>query len=185
MAVSPHARQLILDHLAASETQLLAELGNLTPSQWHFRESLDRWSIADNLEHLILFEAFIRDAVRRTLEAPATSEKSQKAVEKEALVLDLANSRATPFSARDAVRPSGANPDPAAMVADFRATRAKTVAFATETQADLRLHFFPHIAFGALDCYQWLLVLGQHALRHCRQIEQIKTDRSFPNGRHG
>ncbi len=180
MAVSTVSRQLILDQLTASEVRLLAELGDLTPNQFHFRESPDRWSIAENLEHLILFEAFIRDAVRRTLAAPATPEKSQKAMEREALVLDLANSRATPFSARDAVRPYGAHPDPTAMIADFRATRALTVGFATETQADLRLHFFPHIAFGDLDCYQWLIVVGQHTLRHCRQIEQIKTDRQYP-----
>ena len=180
MAVSPHPRQHILDQLTASEAQLRAALRSLSPNQWSFCESPDRWSIAENLEHLILFEAFIRDAVQRTLEAPATPVKSRNASEKDALILDLANSRATPLSARDAVRPSGTNPDPTAMIADFSATRARTIAFATEAQAELGVHFFPHIAFGDLNCHQWLLVLGQHTLRHCSQIEQIKADQYFP-----
>lgn len=52
--------------------------------------------------------------------------------------------------------------------------------FASETQAELREHFFPHIVFGDLDCYQWLLVLGQHGLRHALQIEEIKNDPAYP-----
>jgi hypothetical protein len=60
------------------------------------------------------------------------------------------------------------------MIAELRKARARTLAFAAVTAADLRGHFFPHIAFGDLDCYQWLVVLGQHGTRYALQIEQIK-----------
>ena len=66
------------------------------------------------------------------------------------------------------------------MVAELRKTRARTMEFVAETQADLRGHFFPHIAFGDLDCYQWLVVLGQHGMRHALQIEEIKADPAYP-----
>ena len=46
----------------------------------------------------------------------------------------------------------------------------------------LRAHFFPHIAFGDLDCYQWLLLVGQHSLRHALQIEEIKASAGYPEG---
>ena len=42
-------------------------------------------------------------------------------------------------------------------------------------QGDLRSHFFAHVAFGDLDCYQWLVAMGQHTLRHVAQIEEIKA----------
>ena len=71
-------------------------------------------------------------------------------------------------------------PDTAELVGEWREARARTLAFAAETQADLRSHFFPHIAFGDLDCYQWLLVLGQHASRHGYQIEEIKSHPAYP-----
>lgn len=178
--MEPQSRQFALDQLAASETQLLALLNNLSQAQWHFRESPTRWSIAENLEHLILFEAFIRSAIERTLEAPPEPLKRAEAAAKEPLVLGLATSRDTKFTAREVVRPTGRYSDPLTMIAEFRHTRAQTVAFAATTQAPLREHFFPHIAFGDLDCYQWLLVVARHTARHAAQIEQIKADPAFP-----
>ena len=175
-----HDRQFAIDQLQSSEADLLELLTNLTPQQWHFRESPTRWSIAENLEHLILFEAFIRNAVQRTLEAPPEPQKKSEAAAKEPLVLRLATSRDTKFNAREIVRPTGQFADPAIMIAEFHHTRAETIAFATHTQAALREHFFPHIAFGDLDCYQWLIVLGRHTLRHVHQIEQIKSDPAYP-----
>ena len=59
-------------------------------------------------------------------------------------------------------------------------TGAAMLAFATQTQAELRDHFFPQIAFGDLDCYQCLVVLGKHAARHVLQIEEIKADPAIP-----
>ena len=68
-------RQVVLDGLAASEARLLALLDGLTAAQWSFREAPGRWSIAENVEHLIVFEEFIRGAVARALEGLAETEK--------------------------------------------------------------------------------------------------------------
>ena len=170
----------MLDELTTSEAQLLLRLDDLSESQWHFRESPDRWSIAENLEHLIAFEAFIRSAIMRTLEAPPEPEKMANAASKQPLILGLATSRDLKFNAREVVRPNGRWSTGAGMIEEFRKARAATIAFATETDAPLREHFFPHIAFGDLDCYQWLIVLGQHTSRHVGQIELIKADPRYP-----
>ena len=175
-------RQVVFDGLAASETRLLALLDGLTAAQWSFREAAGRWSIAENIEHLIVFEEFIRGAVMRALDGPAESEKMAGAAAKEGLVLGLAESRRTRLNAREALRPVGRWVDMDEMATELRTTRARTIAFAQETQADLRGHFFPHIAFGDLDCYQWLLVVGQHSLRHALQIEEIKASAGYPEG---
>ena len=178
--MQPHERQFVLDQLAASEAQLLTRFDGLSDYQWHFRESPNRWSVAENLEHLIAFEAFIRSAVMRTLDAPAEPEKKSDAAGKDPLVLGLATSRSTKITAREIVRPTRRWTTSEAMVEEFREARAQTIAFAATTEAPLRDHFFPHLAFGELDCYQWLTVLARHTLRHVAQIEQIKADPAYP-----
>jgi hypothetical protein len=175
-----HERQLVLDQFASSEARLLELVDGLTPAQWSFREAPERWSIAEIMEHVVAFENFIMQAITRIMDGPAEADKQRLAAAKEHLVLGLANARSTKFNAREAVRPVGRWADTAEMLAELRKTRARSIAFAAETQADLRAHFFPHIAFGDLDCYQWLVVLAQHGVRHALQIEEIKADPAYP-----
>jgi len=175
--MEPREQKLILDQLTSSEARLLA---GLTQQQWSFRETPERWSIAENIEHVIVLENFITQSIAKALEGPAHPEKKILAAEKESLVLGLANSRNVKIKAREAAHPMGRWPDPAELISELRKTRARTIVFATETQANLRDHFFPHVAFGDLDCYQWLVVLGQHGFRHAFQIEEIKADPEYP-----
>ena len=173
-------RQLVMDQLASSEARLLDLVDGQTPEQWSFRETPERWSIAENTEHVIAVENFITRTIEKVLEGPAELHKKALAAGKDHLVLGLANSRSTRLNAREAMRPVGRWPDTAELMGALRKTRARTLAFAAETKADLRDHFFAHIAFGVLDCYQWLIVLGQHGARHARQIEEIKASATFP-----
>jgi DinB superfamily len=173
-------RQFVLEQLASSEARLLGLVAGLSPAQWRFREDAERWSIAEIVEHLVVFEGFITGVVTNSLQGPAEPEKMALAGAKEPLVLGLAESRNVKLKAREATRPVGRWVDGTELAAEFRKARARTIEFAAETECDLRGHFFPHIAFGDLDCYQWLVVLGQHTLRHCLQIEEILGDEGFP-----
>jgi hypothetical protein len=177
-----HERQLAVDILTASQSSLLAVVANLSRQQWHFHESPDRWSIAENIEHLIHFESFINQAVNNSLSRPAEPEKQLQAASKQSQVLSLgtSDSRRANLKAREAVRPTGAWSDSNHLIANFRRVRAGTIAFVSETDADLHNHFFPHIAFGDLDCYQWLLVLGVHTERHILQIQQVQANPAYP-----
>jgi hypothetical protein len=173
-------REVVIRELGSSEARLLALVDGLTAQQWSFREGPERWSIAENIEHCVLFEDFILGAIMRSLDGPMEPDKRTPAAEKEHLVLSLANGRSVKLNAREVVRPVGQWPDRAELIAEFRRRRARTIGFAEECQADLRGHFFAHITLGDLDCYQWLLVLSQHAMRHALQIEEIKADPAYP-----
>ncbi len=176
----PHERQLVLDQLATSETRLLALVAGLTPQQWNFREGPDRWSIAEVLEHVVVFENFLKGVISRTLTEEPQPEKKPLAPAKEHHVFEIATNRTSRFTAREAARPTGRFPGPAEIVGEFLKTRAETVAFVEQIDGDLRSHFFAHVALGDLDCYQWLIVLAQHGSRHALQIEQIKADPAYP-----
>ncbi|SNT30311.1 DinB superfamily protein [Granulicella rosea] len=173
-------RQQVLEQLAASQKKLVEAVRPLTPAQWRFRESPGRWSAEEIVEHLLLFEGFIRGVVARTLAQPAEPEKQTQAPGKEPLVLGLANSRDRRIDAREVVRPTGRAWERDELLARLDAARAETLAFASTTEAPLHEHFFAHLAFGDLDCRQWLLVLSQHTARHVLQIEEIQRAAGYP-----
>jgi hypothetical protein len=177
--MTPQQRALVLETLASSHSRLVALTSGLTPAQWRFRASPDRWSLAENIEHLVLFERFILITINSCLERPSEPEKRQIVAPRQSLVLGLAEARHIKFNSRELARPTGRWPDPSELLAELRLTREATVTFASETQADLCNYFFPHVAWGDLDCYQWL-VLGQHSLRHALQMEEVMADAHFP-----
>jgi hypothetical protein len=167
-------RAFVVGELRVSEARLMEVVRGLTVAQASFRSGPERWSIAEVLEHLVVWESFMLGAVRGALEGPAEPEKQAEVTGKDSLVLGLATSRDKPLKAREAARPTGRWSDVEEMLAEFRVRRARTAEFAETTQADLRSHFFAHVTFGDLDCYQWLVVMGQHTLRHVEQIEEIR-----------
>jgi len=175
-------RKSVVEALRTSEARLLELVRGLSEEQWRFRETAERWSIAEIVEHLLLQETFIRGNVQRMLEGEAASETQRAEVRaKEPLVADLAKRRAEQkLKSRPANTPTGRRSDFDALVVELKRERAQTIAFAAETEADLRGHFFAHVAFGDLDGYQWLMVLATHMERHALQIEQVKADKNWP-----
>ena len=82
--IEAHERRLVLEQLASSEARLLELVEGLTPEQWGFRESLERWSIAENIEHCIVFERFIVGMIAKALEGAAEPEKKTAPAAKDA-----------------------------------------------------------------------------------------------------
>jgi hypothetical protein len=175
-------REFLVTELVGSEARLLRAVDGLSAAQWSFREGPERWSIAEIVEHMVVFEGFILGAVQRVLQEAAEPEKCAAVGAKEPLVLGLAESRGTKFVAREAARPVGRWVDAAELVSELKKARARTLAFVAEERGDLREHFFPHIVFGDLDCYQWMVALARHMDRHLLQVEEVMRDPGFPGG---
>ena len=171
-------RRFVLEELASSEDRLLGAVAGLNSAQWVFREAPGRWSIAEVVEHLAEFEDFLLGVIQRTMsDAPRVG----SVVEKDRLVLGLPESRSHKFRAREAASPSGRWTEPAQLVAEFRKARARTFEYVETAEGDFRSHFFAHLAFGDLDCYQWLVLVGRHTDRHVRQIEEVKANPAWPS----
>ena len=173
-------REYVQEHLGSSEARLIELTEGLTEAQWGFKESAGRWSIAENIEHCILTENAIAGLIERALAGPTAPERMAAAAGKEEHVKQVGDSTGTEFEAMEMLQPKGRWADLAEMVAELRKVRARSVAFARTTDADLRSHFFPHGKLGDLDCYQWLVVMSRHGARHAGQIERIKRDAGYP-----
>jgi hypothetical protein len=173
-------REFVVSELRASEAKLLASFHGLTAAQWSFRESAERWSIAENLEHLILFERFIRAAVLKMLEGDGDAQKRAAIEAKFPAVLRIAETRETRIETRDVVRPTGRWQDTHAMVSMLQRERGKTIAFAETTHDALETHYFAHLLLGDLNAYQWLVLMAKHSERHVLQMEEIKRATQYP-----
>lgn len=173
-------RQLVLDQMTTSRALLERLTGGLTPPQWTFHETPERWSIAENIEHVITVERRITGLMGKLLQQPGEPEKCVQAAGKDEVVQAGGVNRGVKFVAPEAVRPVGKWSDPAELMAEFGKTREATIDFVRETQGNLREHFIMHMAFGEMDCYQWLILLSRHGARHAAQIEEIKADPAFP-----
>ena len=173
-------REYVVEQLLASEARVLALLDGLTAEQWAFREGPERWSIADILEHLILFERFVRGAVLTMLENDAEPKKVAAVSVKLPAVMKIAEARDVRIEAREVVRPTGRWHDTSAMISMLQREREKTIAFAETTDANLRCHFFAHLLLGDLDAYQWLVLMAKHSERHALQIEEVMRDPRYP-----
>jgi hypothetical protein len=179
--MTPEERRAALELLDLSEARLLELTAGLTDAQWHFQETPERWSIAGNIEHMVVFENFILGVIRDLVKGPGEPGKMAGAAAKESLVMAIGHAREKKISARDAMVPRGRWSDMREMLEEFRKARGRVRTFVEETQADLRGHFFAHRSLGDLDGYQWLLVVGQHGERHARQIEEIMAHPGYPS----
>ncbi len=173
-------REVVIRSLKSSRLRLLDAIAALTPEQRDFRPGAECWSVAECIEHVTLVETVVVNSIEQQLAATPTPEKAAAARGKEKLILRAVPERGTRVKAPARATPTGRWPHFDQLVDEFEKARERSVQFAVGTQADLRGHFFPHFAFGDLDCYQWLVFLGPHCERHVRQIEEIQADPGFP-----
>jgi len=169
-----------LDQLAATPEIFRALMAGLHEQQTEWSPGPGRWSIADCLEHVTAVEARVLAAIHKQLEGPADPSKRALTEGKDAAVRQRIPDRSNRIEAPEPVRPTGRWPDTAELLAQYQATRNRTIQFVTDTVADLRSRSWPHIALGDLDCYQWLLAMSHHGDRHALQIQEIQQHPDYP-----
>ena len=66
-------RQYLLENLERTRNEIIKETGDLSPEQWHFKETDTSWSIAQVVEHIGLYErTFLSESsvIRQTKPEP-------------------------------------------------------------------------------------------------------------------
>ena len=170
-------RKYTVDNLKRTRDELTRETENLTDSQWHFHESPDRWSIAEVVEHLALWEIIwareigmgIRNTPRPDLLATSNPDSYYMN-----FIMETKAHKSPDFS-----RPTGFIQGKNNLTF-FRRLRDQAIAFTDTTQADMRAQFeltatkFPR-NMHQVYIYQW-----GHVDRHLRQIRKIKQHPNYP-----
>ena len=172
-------RDAMLARLAETRELVHRTVEGLSAAQLQYRSDPARWSIAENIEHIVIVEQRVLGGIEKTLQQPADPAKRSSLTDEKfhALISRVVE----PLKAPEFVSPTSRWPFNELM-REFDSTRKRTREFAV-TAADtyeLRRYFMPHPAWGDLDCYQWLMLLAGHVERHCTQCEGVKSAPGFP-----
>jgi ribosomal protein S15P/S13E len=174
-------RDRAIDYLKQTQKDFLAAIEGVSETQWKFKASPERWSIAETAEHIALAEQTIWGLVTgKIMKSPAAPEKRAEVKGKEETILSVIPDRSKKAQAPERLQPTGRWATRAALVKDFETIRGQEIAYLTETTEDLRNHFEEHPFLKTMDAYQWLLFNGAHGKRHTAQILEVKADPNFP-----
>ena len=174
-------RERAMSELHATRKLFLDSIAGLSEAQWNFKPSPEVWSAAECAEHIALSEDRLYELVtQKLMKAPAEPEKKAEVVGKDELILEKTIDRSQKFQAPEMLRPTHQWPSRDDLIAHFKQSRDRTVAYVESTQDNLREHFVPHPAFKLLDGYQWILLISAHSHRHTLQIEEVKANPGFP-----
>jgi hypothetical protein len=176
--ITPAERETLLERLHSSRDFVHQTVQGLSDEQLRYRPEPDRWSVAENLEHITLVELRILEGLMRTLEQPSDMSKKSSITDEQ--LFQNFGRVVQPLTAPEPFRPSSRWPL-AELLGKFDAARERTLEFAaTAADKDLRRHFMPHPFFGELDCYQWFVLVAGHSSRHCHQCDRVKASPGYP-----
>ncbi len=164
----------LVNYASEVREQLESLVESIPASQRELRAAPDVWSVAENIEHLCMIE----DSVGRLISSMAKQLHADNALEVETNsmlgALDQYQVPANAFKlvAPEPFRPSGTLTCDEAME-KLRSVRARVLQGVQKANGlDLTKATFPHPFFGPINGYQWLLLIGQHELRHVNQMRK-------------
>ncbi|UFH53210.1 DinB family protein [Spirosoma sp. KNUC1025] len=171
-------RTYTLDNLKRTRDELIRETENLTDAQWHFHESPDRWSIAEVVEHLALWEIIWAREIgigSRNKPQPELVKTSQPDSYYQAFIMEE-----KPHISPDFSRPTGFIKGKDNLTF-FKRLRDQNIAFAEKTEADMRACFELTATNSPRNLHQVYIYQWGHVDRHMRQIRKIKSHPNYPN----
>lgn len=176
-------REYLVGNLQRTKDALIKETGNLTEVQWNFKESADRWSIKQVVEHIDTWELLLMHEVSKALSAGPQVELAKTAKPDSiyaGFILEekphISTEYTKPFTY---TLPMGLN-DGKTNVAWFLKLRDESIAYLKSATEDLRTYYLKP---GRPNIHQVYITIFGHTERHLRQIQKIKVHSSYPKGK--
>lgn len=170
-------RQELIANLKKTRDSLVAETENLSLAQWNFRESPERWTIGEIVEHLGLWERIFARETNIALRSKPTPELSSNS-KPDSWYIDFIMEEKV-HNAPDYARPTGFMQGKNNL-AVFLKIREQTIQFAEATNADLKVHFEPTRDGDYINVHQIFIVQWGHVARHIKQIKRVKKHFDYP-----
>ena len=160
----------LIDKLEFSFRHLEAACDGLSDVEGLRKPAPDRWSVIDCIEHVCITENF---ALKR-MQAAETAPDAQSDPAREAAFAAQVGNRDAKLQGPAIVEPVGRHATLAEALAEFAATRGRTIEFVRSCPdpAALRLN---HPVFGPLSGREYVIVIAGHSVRHAAQIGEIRA----------
>ncbi len=167
-------------YLRQSRQALENVVQGLSDEQWNFKPAAEVWSIAENVEHLVLVEQMVEAILARLPEsAMATARRTDGEIE--AQILAFVRDRTQKHPAPPDSVPTG-RWTPAGTLGRFLVAREHTGEMLNRMPR-LRQNVIPFGPIGPLDGYEWVLAIAAHTDRHVAQIRELMACNEFPASR--
>ena len=173
-------RTLVIGMLEANSKRFLADIENISDTQWIYKPTPDTWSVAEVSEHISLSDGLLLSIAQRSLKSPADSIKAKALLGKEQAVIDKLKDRTYKAQAPEYLKPLHKFSTRHELIEAFKQTREETANYVKTTNDSLKDHVVPHPLFGDLTAYQWLVMIPAHANRHVDQLDEVKALKDFP-----
>jgi hypothetical protein len=172
-------REKALSYLESTRQGVIDATKGLSPAQWNFKASPDRWSVAECMEHIAAAEGDLRSLVVDQVMKAGPRPAGDDVAAIDQLVFAKVPDRSAKRQAPDPLKPTNRFGSPEGSLKTFLESRTTTEEFLKNTN-DLREHAIMSPLGKNLDAYEWILFIGAHSERHTKQILEVKTDPNFP-----
>lgn len=174
------SRETIVAILRETGAAWTASFQNVNDTQFGFKPSPDRWSIAETVEHVTIVEASSGKLVRTRLTEQAPDPAALAETTGKERIIERLNKRDRVIPAPELVQPKGRWASKAEMIAAFEERRKQTIDFIESSTVDLSKYALPHPLMGMLNGHQWGYFLALHCRRHVDQVREIMASPGYP-----
>lgn len=171
-------REFALKFLNDTKADYIKQLTGISDAQLNFRSAEGRWTIAEIAEHITVVESALFGMMTAPGAAKTLKCEDMPRFADTALILAITN-RGQKFTAPEQVRPNGRWKTREELLASFEKTRATTIAYIKDNNADLRSTFVQS-PMGTIDSLQGILFITGHGDRHLAQLKEVKADAKYP-----
>jgi DinB superfamily len=176
-------RQLLITRLKTSQSAILKELEKLSDKQMHFKADSSKWSIAEIIEHISVYEELLYWDLSNNQYTDERHDLIDKVKGVDSAMIAYATDP-NKGEASFVVQPLGRFQKKEELSNYFNRYRNEVIKLIKETKADFRLHFvFRPPDWGiwrVRDLHQYTLLWIAHTERHLNQIKQVKANPNYP-----
>jgi len=146
----------------------------------------DRWSIAQNFEHMVVVEELVLGPIREQLAQAPPPAGSVDCRTIDALIFDKVPDRSIRVKAPEMLEPTGGYIREALVERLLRnydqlARYVETPGLRDHAVESAPLKVITNGAYTHMDAYQWALTAAAHDERHVCQIIELKADPNYPS----
>jgi uncharacterized damage-inducible protein DinB len=176
-------RAFATNYMQQTKQEFLKSIEGLTEEQLKFKAKEGKWCIMDCAEHIALAEQTLFSVTQKQLKEPADSLRKKHLKMTEKKIITRLTFRLIKVKAPEIIKPSGKFATIDAIKSAFTAKRDSAIAYVETTQDPLHTHFWKHPATGTIDLYQTIILMSAHTKRHILQIEEVKSNKGFPENK--
>lgn len=174
-------RAFAIQHLTQTGKAFIDSIRDMTEAQWYMRPGPGQWSASECADHLLQTEVyFFMPTIQKMLSEPADpARRAETAGKDEAAIASMEN-RTYKIKGQPWDETADKKIDKEALIAGFEQKRAEVIAWLSDTQDALRVHYTTFPGLETIDVYQFILMISAHTTRHTGQIEDIKELDFYP-----